>query len=92
VASEQAEHSGPQTAPGLHVERTEVTEAELTELGVDLADFPGSTAADFRRYPVLSEGGWFQVVKHQPTLTSVSREKWKLLGPIELVSAGLHLT
>lgn len=83
--------SGPQIAPGLHVEREAVTEAELTELGVDLADFPGSTAADFKRYPVLSDGGWFQVVKHQPTLTSVSRETWRLLGPIKLVSEGLHL-
>jgi hypothetical protein len=83
--------SGPQIAQALYVEREEVTDADLAELGVDLADFPGSSAADFKRYPVLSDGGWYQVVKHQPTLTSVSREKWKLLGPIKLVSEGLHL-
>jgi hypothetical protein len=77
---------------GLSVTREEVTEDELSSLGVDLGrDFPGSTAADFRRYPVLSEGGWFMVVKHQPTLTSVSREPWHLLGPIVLTSFGLDV-
>ncbi|WP_433503162.1 hypothetical protein ACQP04_25855 [Pseudonocardia halophobica] len=77
---------------GLSVIREEVTDAELAELGVDLVgDFPGSTAADFRRYPVLSEGGWFVVVKHQPSLRSVSREAWGLLGPIALASTGLDI-
>ncbi|MQA78830.1 MAG: hypothetical protein GEV10_10200 [Streptosporangiales bacterium] len=77
---------------GPSVEREEVTEAELRELGVDLSrDFPGSTAADFRRYPVLTEGGWFMVVKHQQTLRSVSREPWHLLGPITLLSDGLSV-
>lgn len=77
---------------GLSVTRESITEAELTALGVDLErDFPGSTAADFRRYPVLSEGGWFMVVKHQATLTSVSREPWHLLGPIVLTSDGLDV-
>ncbi len=77
---------------GLSVPREEVSEAELRELGVDLArDFPGSTAADFRRYPVLSEGGWFLAVKHQKTLVSVAREPWQLLGPITLTSDGLDV-
>lgn len=77
---------------GLSVVREEVTDSELAELGVDLAaDFPGSTAGDFRRYPVLSEGGWFLVVKHQPSLRSVSREPWGLLGPITLTSTGLDI-
>jgi hypothetical protein len=77
---------------GISVPREEVTEEELRALGVDLArDFPGSTVADFRRYPVLSEGGWFMAVKHQPTLTSVSREPWRLLGPITLASEGLDV-
>lgn len=75
---------------GPAVERAEVTADELRELGVDLErDFPGSTAADFLRYPVLSEGGWYLVVKHQRTLQSVSREPWKLLGPVTLLSEGL---
>jgi hypothetical protein len=77
---------------GLSVVRDEVTEDELRELGVDLErDFPGSTAADFRRYPVLSEGGWYMVVKNQKTLDSVSREPWRLLGPVELTSEGLDV-
>jgi hypothetical protein len=82
---------GDQVDAGLVVEREEVTEHELRELGVDRAEFPDSTAADFRRYPVLSEGGWFIVVKHQPTLRSVSRVPWTLLGPTTLTSAGLDL-
>jgi hypothetical protein len=78
---------------GLSITREAVTEQELSDLGVDLtADFPGSTAADFRRYPVLSEGGWYVVVKHQPTLRSVSREPWTLLGPVTLTSAGLDIS
>ncbi|BBG01325.1 MULTISPECIES: hypothetical protein [Pseudonocardia] len=83
----------PTVAPARTVDRAEVTEQELRDLGVDLArDFPGSTAADFLRYPVLSEGGWFMVVKHQPTLRSVSREPWDLFGPIHLTSHGLDLS
>ena len=82
----------PTIAPPLHVVREPVTDEELRELGVDVEkDFPGSTAADFLRYPVLSEGGWFMVVKHQPTLASVSREQWHLFGPIQLTSHGLEL-
>lgn len=78
---------------GPAVERETVTEAELTELGVDLAaDFAGATAADFRRYPVLSEGGWYIVVKHQPSLRSVHRIPWELLGPVALTSTGLDIS
>jgi hypothetical protein len=81
-----------QIVPGLFVERESATEAELREAGVDLArDFPGASLDEFRRYPVLSEGGWFMVIKHQPTLKSVSRVKWRLLGPVALASDGLSL-
>ena len=77
---------------GPDVAREEVTSEELAALNVQIdRDFPGSTASDFRRYPVLSEGGWYMVVKHQPTLTSVSREPWHLLGPVELTSFGLDV-
>jgi hypothetical protein len=77
-------------APGISVERERVSTEELAALGVDLErDFPGSSAEDFRRYPVLSEGGWLLVVKHQPTLRSVSREPWDLFGPIKPLSYGL---
>ena len=74
----------------LTVVRERVTKEELVQLGVSLdRDFPGATAEEFRRYPVLSEGGWYMVVKHQPSLTSVSREPWKPLGPVSLTSEGL---
>lgn len=79
-------------APGIHQAREDVTELELRDAGVDLRkDFPDSTAADFKRYPVLSEGGWFMVVKHQRTLACVSRKPWRLLGPVPLTSDGLSL-
>ena len=32
-------------------------------------------------YPVLSEGGWFKVVKCQECLSSKSRERWNLWAP-----------
>jgi len=74
----------------LTVLREQVTEEELVQLGVELnRDFPGSSVDEFRRYPVLSEGGWYIVVKHQPSLRSVSREPWKPLGPVSLTSEGL---
>lgn len=74
----------------LTVPREPVTADELAEIGVVIdRDFPGATVDEFRRYPVLSEGGWYMVVKHQPTLTSVSREPWKPLGPVSLTSEGL---
>ena len=46
-------------------------------------------AEDLRRYPVVSEGGWFQVTKCQTCLLSVSREPWSRLGPIQLLSDSL---
>lgn len=74
------------------VERESVSATELGELGVDLSvDFPGCSADDFKRYLVLSEGGWYSVVKHQATLRSVARVPAGLLGPIVLASAGLDL-
>lgn len=79
-------------APGVFQQREDVSDEQLREAGVNLAtDFPGSSAADFRQYPVLSEGGWFMVIKHQRTLQSVSRKPWRLLGPVPLVSEGLDL-
>jgi transposase-like protein len=60
--------------PTLSVERARV-EGTCPECG----------ASDLRRYPVLSEGGWFQVVKCQECLHSVSRAPWSRLGPITLL-------
>jgi hypothetical protein len=81
-----------QYAPGIELKREEVTAADLVNAGVDLArDFPGAPLSEFKRYPVLSEGGWYMVIKHLPTLRSVSRVPWNLLGPVPLTSNGLVL-
>ncbi|MCE0762083.1 hypothetical protein LWC35_04025 [Pseudonocardia kujensis] len=47
---------------------------------------PKCGAQELRRYPVNSEGGWFQVVKCQHCLHSLSRERWNLLGSLQLLS------
>lgn len=47
---------------------------------------PQCAAPQLRRYPVNSEGGWFLVVKCQNCLHSVSRERWHLLGSLQLLS------
>jgi vanillate/4-hydroxybenzoate decarboxylase subunit D len=38
------------------------------------------------RYPVLSEGGWYMVVKCQHCLHSQTREKWTRLGYVTLLT------
>ena len=38
------------------------------------------------RYPVMSEGGWFMVVKCGKCLHSQSRERWHRLGHIHLTT------
>jgi vanillate/4-hydroxybenzoate decarboxylase subunit D len=43
-------------------------------------------AARLQAYPVLSEAGWFDVVKCQECLTDVTRTPGPKLGPIELLS------
>ncbi|NNL86584.1 MAG: hypothetical protein HKP27_13075 [Myxococcales bacterium] len=42
-----------------------------------------------QRYPVLSEGGWFMVVKCQTCLHSQSRERWHRLGHVQLATDAL---
>ena len=77
-------------AAGVELRREGVSPEELKALGIDLErDFPGSSIEDFKRYPVLSEGGWYLVVKHLPSLKSIDRTPWRLLGPITLTSDGL---
>jgi hypothetical protein len=46
---------------------------------------PECDAADLKRYPVLSEGGWWNVTKCQSCLCSVSREPGPLLGSIQML-------
>lgn len=41
-------------------------------------------AAELRRYPVLASDGWFEAVKCQRCLASVSRVPWHRLGWVRL--------
>lgn len=82
----------PGPEPGIRQDRRPVTEADLIAAGIDLArDFPGQSIADLSEYPVLSEGGWFIVIKNQRTLEEIARRPWLLLGPVELLSHSLVL-
>lgn len=47
-------------------------------------------AAQLKRYPVLSEGGWYMAVKCQHCLASNSREKWTRLGYVSLLTDDLE--
>ncbi len=77
---------------GIHQDRRSMTEADLIAAGIDLArDFPGQLIADLSEHPVLSEGGWFIVIKNQRTLEEIARRPWRLLGPVELLSHSLVL-
>jgi vanillate/4-hydroxybenzoate decarboxylase subunit D len=49
-------------------------------------DCPKCGASDLKKYPVLTEGGWWNVVKCQSCLHSVSRERGPRLGSIEILS------
>ena len=82
----------PRQHSEIHQVREIVTEQDLLDAGIDLAgDFPGQRIEDLRKYPVLSEGGWFTVIKNQKTLASLSRKPWRLLGPVRLLSEDLDL-
>lgn len=48
---------------------------------------PSCGATELRSYRVLSEGGWWNVVKCQQCLTSVSREPGPLLGGFTPIGA-----
>lgn len=52
---------------------------------------PRCDSEELSTYPVLSEGGWFEVVKCQRCLHSLQRKPWCLLGPVKLTSTGLIL-
>ena len=62
------------TSPPLSLEREPVEGA-----------CPQCDSANLARYPVYSEGGWFDAVKCQDCLTSISRERGPLLGPLQLL-------
>lgn len=50
---------------------------------------PECGADSLARYPVLSEGGWFMATKCQQCLHSVSREPWRRLGYVTLITDSL---
>ncbi len=62
------------TESRVHVEREKV-EGTCPECGESALE----------AYPVLSEGGWWNVTKCQSCLCSVSRERGPLLGGIQLL-------
>ena len=45
---------------------------------------PECGAEELREYPVLAAEGWFEVVKCQRCLASVSRKRWHSLGFVHL--------
>lgn len=47
---------------------------------------PRCGAAELQAYPVLSEGGWFDVVKCAACLASIERKPGPKLGPVQLLS------
>ena len=59
------------------------TELEPVKVRID-GSCPECEGTDLRTYPVLAADGWFEVVKCQQCLASVSRERWHRLGWIRL--------
>jgi len=66
---------------------------ELT-LSVERTDADGECPecgqGPLQSYPVLSEGGWWDVVKCQNCLHSVSREPGPRLGSIEMLADSIQ--
>ena len=62
---------------------------ERLRVYVDKADADGTCpecgADELKSYPVLSEGGWWDVTKCQQCLHSVSREPGPLLGGMTML-------
>jgi endogenous inhibitor of DNA gyrase (YacG/DUF329 family) len=67
-----------------HPRPTQLT-LSVTREPVD-GECPSCGRSELQAYPVLSEGGWFDVVKCPNCLHSVSRTPGPKLGPIELLS------
>jgi vanillate/4-hydroxybenzoate decarboxylase subunit D len=47
---------------------------------------PCCGSQNLKRYPVLTEGGWWMVTKCQDCLCSLQRERWSRLGSIGLLT------
>jgi transcription elongation factor Elf1 len=69
----------------IYARPTELT-LSVTRETVDGA-CPACGASALQRYPVLAETGWFNVVKCQECLHSVSRERGAMYGHIQVYSS-----
>ena len=47
---------------------------------------PSCGSQNLKRYPVLTEGGWWMTTKCQQCLFPVQRERWSRLGSIALLT------
>lgn len=63
-------------------EKTLAVEREAVE-----GTCPECGGSTLQRYPVMSEGGWFDVLKCQDCLHSLERERGPLLGPLQVYSS-----
>ncbi len=77
--------SPPRTAAVAEVNSTfappRILHREAVESRCDVCD-----SDDIARYPVLSEGGWWLVVKCQRCLVTLERSRWSRLGDVRLLS------
>lgn len=64
--------------------RPEELHVYVEKVRVD-GECPECGAAELRTYPVLSEGGWWDVVKCQECLRSSERKPGPLLGGISML-------
>lgn len=69
--------------------RSEQRYLTVERLHVDNAICTSCGSKDVRAYPVLSEGGWWNVHKCQACLTSIHRERGNFFGGLELETANI---
>jgi vanillate/4-hydroxybenzoate decarboxylase subunit D len=64
--------------------RPQERHVSVTRQDVD-GQCPECDSGQLKSYPVLSEGGWWNVTKCQSCLCSVDREPGNLLGAIQML-------
>jgi N-methylhydantoinase B len=76
-------------APGHQPRRA----SDVPTSSVEREDVSGSCpecgAEELQRYPVLSDGGWFEVVKCQACLGTAEKEPWHRLGWVTIDGEGI---
>lgn len=53
------------------------------------ANCPECGSKNIKEYPVLSEGGWWEVKKCQDCFCSLDRKRWGLFGSMTTLSESL---